>query len=65
MNKPSKRPIDWRRDSAISMTIEAADDKSGIVATFECDSRLCVVTGGRRIRDTPRLAHFRHQVFDS
>jgi hypothetical protein len=65
MNEPPKRPIDWRRDSAISMTIEAADDESGTAATFQSDSRFCAVTGRRRIHDTPRLAHLRHQVFGS
>jgi hypothetical protein len=45
MTDPPKRPIDRLRDSAVSMAIDSPDDKSGTVATFEIDSRLCIVTG--------------------
>lgn len=45
MSEPPKRSIDRLRDSAVSMRIDSPDDQSGIVATFEIDSRLCMVTG--------------------
>jgi hypothetical protein len=45
MSELRKRPIDRLRDSAVSMAIDSPDDQSGIVATFEIDSRLCMVTG--------------------
>src|SRR5882672_6040048 len=45
MSEPPKRPIDRLRDSALSMTIDSPEDKSGTVAMFEVDSRLCIVTG--------------------
>lgn len=45
ISEPPQRPIDRLRDSALSMAIDSPDDKSGIVATFEADSRLCIVTG--------------------
>lgn len=45
MSEPPKRPIDRLRDSAVSMTINSTDDQSEVLATFEIDSRLCLVTG--------------------
>ena len=45
MSEPPKRPIDRQRDAAVSLKIDSADDKTGVVATFELDERLCMVTG--------------------
>jgi hypothetical protein len=44
VSEPPKRPIDRQRDAAISLSIDSADDQTQVVATFEIDARLCVVT---------------------
>lgn len=53
MSETPKRPIDLQRESAFSITLRAADDKSPSVAMF--DSQLCSVTShgvyGLRLAD--------------
>jgi hypothetical protein len=44
MGEPPKRPIDRRRDAAVSLAIDSPDDQTQVVATFEIDARLCMVT---------------------